>query len=107
KATGYFFPRSEDGPSIVEDELARELNNCLVFIQIIQTEMFELAKANNWCFWEWRHAASRFGNAEHHLIYILGEDNRDWLDFSPDADYIDWHKHVRAKKAPPIPLHRV
>jgi hypothetical protein len=107
KANGYFFPKSEDGTSIVVDELARELNQCFVFVQIIQTEMFELAKDTNYCFWEWTHAMSRFGNAQHHLVYILGEDNRDWLDLPPDVDFVTWHGHVKAKKVPPTPLLRV
>ena len=107
KASGYFFPKSEDDTSIVIDELQKELNQCMVFVQIIQTELFQYTQGINYCFWEWGWAKHRFGNNEDHIVYISGEADRIWANSPPDAPYLLWHSHAKAKKVPPIPLHRV
>jgi hypothetical protein len=84
----------------------------MVFVQIIQTEIFDTqlfdgTSKKDYCFWEWCHARGRFGNDEERFVFILGEDNREWLNMPPDIGYREWHSHVAAKKAPPTPLHRV
>jgi hypothetical protein len=104
---GYYYPKNDDNTSIVEEELKNELNNSLVFVQIAQSEMFDFIE-KNYCYLEWGWARERFGGDESRILYILGEDNRDWLDILvEDENYSDWYSHVRAKKAPPTPDHRV
>jgi hypothetical protein len=106
RAKGYFFPKSEEGSSIVIEELKREVNQSMVFVQIIQSQLFEYSK-DNYCFTEWCWAKERFGNNENCIIYVSGEPDRDWLDIlAPDEAYSDWHAHVKQKKVPPTPLHR-
>jgi hypothetical protein len=107
KARGYYFSKSEDDASIVDDELKRELNQSMVFVQIVQSEMFELIE-KNYCYLEWEWAREHFGNDESCILYILGEDDRDWLDILvPDDTYSKWDSHVKAKKASPTPMHRL
>jgi hypothetical protein len=106
KAKGYFFPKSEDDTSIVAKELQGEINQSMVFVQIIQSQLFDYTE-NNYCFLEWGWAINGFNGDEKRFLYILGEADRDWLDILvPDETYRDWHSHVKAKKAPPTPLHR-
>jgi hypothetical protein len=107
KAVGYFFPKSDDDTSIVVNELQKEVNQCMVFVQILQSELFQYTEGTNYCFLEWGWAKDRFGDDEDHILYISGEADRDWLDFPADDPYDDWHSHAKSKKAPPIPLHRV
>jgi hypothetical protein len=107
RASGYFFPKSEDDTSIVMDELQKELNQCMGFVQIIQTELFQYTKGINYCFLEWGRAKDRFGNNEDHIVYISGEADRVWENSPPDRPYLLWHSHAASKKAPATPLHRV
>jgi hypothetical protein len=106
---GYYFPKSEDDTSIVDEELKKELNQSMVFVQIVQQEVFTLIK-KNYCFLEWGWARHHFGSDERRVLYILGEEDRDLLEnYVPDATYNDWHLHVKAKKdnPPPTQTHRL
>jgi hypothetical protein len=106
-AKGYYFPKSDDDTTIVIDELQRELNQSMVFVQIIQTELFQYSQKTNYCFQEWSWARGRFGNNEAYIVYISGEPDRTWADLPPDAPYLMWHLHASAKKVKPTPLHRL
>ena len=88
------------------DEIKKELRQSMVFVQIVQSQLFEYSK-QNYCFMEWCWAKEHLGNDEHRIIYVSGEPDRDWLEtLVPDATYTDWHTHVREKKVPPTPLQR-
>jgi hypothetical protein len=106
-AKGYYYPKSNDDTSIVIDELQRQVNQSMVFVQIIQTELFEFSQKPNYCFQEWSWARGRFGNNEAHIVYISGEADRTWADSPPDAPYLMWHLHAKGKKVKPTPLHRL
>jgi hypothetical protein len=106
KADGYYFPKSEDDTSIVIDEIRRELEESMVFVQIVQLQLFKYISGTNYCFLEWGWANERFSGEETRLIYISGEDDREWLDIlAPDATYSPWYSHVKRKKIPPTPSH--
>jgi hypothetical protein len=91
---------SKDETSIVLDELKKEINQSLVFVQIVQRELFRPDPDDrpNYCFVEWGWAKDRFGDEEDCILYISGEADRDWENLAPHAPLAQWYSHVKEKK---------
>ncbi len=87
-ATGFLFEQSQYDNSVTMEKLKRELDDSMVFVQLVQTVMFEPDEDGrpNYCFWEWQRARARFGNREEHLLYIVAEPGRTDLELT--APYV-------------------
>jgi hypothetical protein len=105
---GFYFPHTQYDNTQTERKLAEACDNCLVFVQLVQTIMFEppMDGGTNYCFFEWSRARDRFQGAdnEKHILFVVAAPNRnEFLQVLPFLHYDTWHKHISNKDPPYLP----
>lgn len=92
---GFFFPTHEDNSQQVDEKLGKSLDDCIVFIQLVQNEMFSKHYCGrpNYCFTEYKQAV-----AKKKMMIFLFADGQHPDDLIPEDDvqfdFDAWHKFV-------------
>jgi len=100
KFTGFFFPTTEGESNVVKKNLAERMSQSLVFIQLVQNEMFVKAYAGqpNFCHEEYLQAIAE--NKKVILLFADGEYRQDLLpDFDVLPDLDEWYEYVFERDA--------
>lgn len=102
---------SEFDNTPVDSKIEQGCNQCVTFIQLVQTVMFAAPGAEpNYCHIEWKFATKRFNGTDHEkrILYLVASKSRDeFLKVRPFVAYADWHTHVLKKAAPYLPEARL
>jgi hypothetical protein len=104
---GYYYPRQQNDNAETERKLAEACDSSLMFIQLIQSILFDLPdEGTNYCFFEWERVMGQFSaeDKEKRMLYVLAEmDYRGLQQLNPPDDYSQWHEHVVQKDRPHLP----
>ena len=108
---GFFYPEHEDNSAEVIKKLSDNIDQCLVFIQVVQNEMFskKYDRKKNYCFMEYTWAANK--KKKMILVFADGKYPTDlivqgavdyafngWYKFVADLDPVMSHQCVSSKR---------
>jgi len=116
---GFYFPTHEDNSQQVDQKIDESLDNCIVFIQLIQNEMFSKHYGGwpNYCFREYLQAVAK----SKHMIFLFADgqhpddlipeeavkfDLNAWHRFVRDADCVDLKPTLIAEQSASIQVNR-
>jgi hypothetical protein len=108
RAKGYYYPNFESDNAVIKRQLEEACDSCLVFIQLVQTIMFDPPEGTNFCHVEWKRIREKFEGAdkESRVIFVVAADNHEAFVGEipyPFIDYTDWHAHVCEKREHYLP----
>ena len=96
---GFFFLDHVGDQSVLLDKLGSEIDRSLVFVQLLQREMFLRRDAGqNLCLWEYNRAIKSLGE-DGHFAFVLAPGRGGGLpeDDLIGLDYFEWHRAVNEK----------
>lgn len=104
---GFYFPHTQYDNTVTEKKLEEACDNSLVFVQLVQTIMFDPpATGTNFCFFEWNRVQTQFAEADKDrriLFVVAAQDRNVFLGVLPFYEYDLWHDHIRRKDPPYLP----